>query len=261
MNVKRYPRLILVCTALMVTVCRCSFDRGTPYLISFEDGASMRCTKYIDYLPNWSALWNNDSNFDCDLPCPDGSIVPFSEVSSPELLKAVTENSKVPASVLQNLQKEYCTAESLSKATATATATAAPTKSPTPTALPLILTGEVTACDVPARFINLRLAQPIFDFSSAIVTININGVSSECVITSNPTVMSCTLPQPTTFPINIAILINGNPASNFSFNGSYCGYKDPNAPNNDPQPIVPDNNNVPPPPNPNDPNNPNNPNP
>ncbi len=255
MNVKRYPRLILVFTALMVTVCRCSFDRGDPVLISFEDGVSMRCTKYIDYLPNWSALWNNSSNFDCDLPCPDGSTVPFKEVSSPELLKAVTEDSKVPASVLQSLQKEYCTVESLSKATATVTV--APTQTSTPTALPPILTGEVTACDVPARFINLRLAQPVFDFSSAIVTININGISSECVSTSNPTVMSCTLPQPTTFPINIAILINGNPASNFSFNGSYCGYKDPNAPNNDPQPIVPDNNNVPLPPNPNDPNNPN----
>ena len=255
MKEKRLSRLILVFTALLVTVCRCSFDRGSPAPIVFEDGSTMRCTKYIDYLPNWSALWNNDSNFDCDLPCPDGSTVPVKELSSPELLKAFTENGKVPAPVLQDLQKQYCTAASLAKATITPTL--APTKTPTLTALPPILTGEVTACNVPGRYINLRLAQPVFDFSSAIVTININGVSSECVETGNPTVMSCTLPQPITFPINIGILINGKPASNFTFDGSYCGYKDPNAPNNDnpqPQPVIPVL-----PPDPNDPNNPNNP--
>ena len=134
-------------------------------------------------------------------------------------------------------------------------------KTPTLTALPPILTGEVTACNVPGRYINLRLAQPVFDFSSAIATININGISSECVIPSdNLTVLSCTLPQPLTFPINIAILINGSPAGSFTFDGSYCGYKDPSVPNNDdqqpnnPQPNVPVL-----PPNPNDPNNPNNP--
>ena len=112
MKEKRLSRLILVFTALLVTVCRCSFDRGDSAPITFEDGSSMRCTKYIDYLPNWSTLWNNDSNFDCDLPCPDGSTVPVKELSSPELLKAVTENGKVPASVLQDLQKQYCTAAS-----------------------------------------------------------------------------------------------------------------------------------------------------
>lgn len=256
MKAKRFPRLFFVFTALLVTVCRCSFDRGDPVLISFEDGASMRCTKYIDYQPNWSALWNNSSNFDCDLPCPDGSKVSVKELSSPELMQAVADDGKVTTAVLQSLQKEYCTPESLSKATATVTA--APTQTSTPVVLPPILTGEVTACDVPARFINLRLAQPIFDFSTAIVTININGVSSECVIPSdNPTVLSCTLPQPITFPINIAILINGSPASSFSFEGSYCGYRDPNAP----QPPAPENNPNPLPPNPNDPNNPNNPNP
>ena len=248
--IKRYPSLFFVFTAFLVTFCRCSLDGGVPVLISFDDGTSMKCSQFIDY----RAVGGNGSTFDCALPCPDGSKVPFSEVDSPELLKAVTEESKVPASVLQSLQKQYCTPESLSKATATVPAV--PTQTSTPTALPPVLTGEVTACDVPARFINLRLAQPVFDFSSAIVTININGVSSECVSTSNPTVMSCTLPQPITFPINIAILINGKPASSFSFEGSYCGYKDPNAP----QPPAPENNPNPLPPNPNDPNDPNNPN-
>ncbi|MBN8583147.1 MAG: hypothetical protein J0L96_20955, partial [Anaerolineae bacterium] len=225
MKAKRFPTLFFVFTAFWITFCRCSLDGGVPVLISFEDGTSMKCREFIDY----RTVGGNSTTYDCALPCPDGSTVPFTEFSSSELLQAVAEDSKVSTTVLQNLQKQYCTAESLSKATATVTA--APTQTSTPTALPPVLTGEVTACNVPDRYINLRLAQPIFDFSTAIVTININGVSSECVVPSdNPTVLSCTLPQPITFPINIAILINGSPASSFSFEGSYCGYRDPNAP-------------------------------
>ena len=255
MKEKRLSRLILVFTALLVTVCRCSLDGGVSTPITFEDGSTMKCDQFIEY----RAVGGNSSTFDCDLPCPDGSTVPIKEFSSSELIQAVAEKGKVPASVLQDLQKQYCTAASLIKATVTPTLV--PTKTPTLTALPPILTGEVTACNVPGRYINLRLAQPVFDFSSAIATININGISSECVIPSdNLTVLSCTLPQPLTFPINIAILINGSPASSFTFDGSYCGYKDPSVPNNDdqqpnnPQPNVPVL-----PPNPNDPNNPNNP--
>ena len=240
MKVKRFPRLFLVFTALMVTVCRCSFDRGTPVIISFDDGTNMKCVQFIDYLPNWSSIGNSSSTYDCSLPCPDGSIVPFSEVSSPELIQAAAEDGKVPASVLQSLQKEYCSAASLIKATATATvtSTSVPTKTATPATVSPVITGEVTACDVRAKYINLRLSQPQIDFSANIVTIKINGVSSECVIPSvNSTVLSCTLPQPQTFPINIEILVNGRPASNFSFDNSVCGFKDPSAPDdNQPRP-------------------------
>jgi hypothetical protein len=92
MKEKRSARLFLVFTALLVTVCRCSFDRGFPAPVIFEDGSTMKCSQYTDYLPNWSALWNTASTFDCDLPCPDGSTVAVKELSSPELFKAVTEN-------------------------------------------------------------------------------------------------------------------------------------------------------------------------
>jgi hypothetical protein len=241
MNLRKRPLLVLAFAALMTTVCRCSFDRGTPVILTFTDGTSMQCLQYIDYLPSWSELSRNSSTYDCKIPCPDGSTIQLTQISSVELTKAIAEKGRANVQILKTWQAQSCPA--IKAATKTPTTKPPATKTPVGgmTALPTakmpvlpLLTGSVSACDLNQGFINFSLVQPPLDITAKTLRFKINDVEVRCAIPSvNPNIISCNLPQGVRLPASMTVFLNGIQVNDFIFNGSSCAYKAPNAPKKD----------------------------
>jgi hypothetical protein len=107
-------------------------------------------------------------------------------------------------------------------ATVVPTATATSTAIPAPAAAPL-LSGNVTACDRKAGFINFELAaiSPLVSESDVVLTIN--GTQVPCLFAgSDNSLLSCPLPASVTFPAQIHVTVAGASTDDFSYDGSGC---------------------------------------
>jgi hypothetical protein len=126
-NLKKHPALILIFTALLVTVCRCSADGQ--FAMQFTDGTIIGCKEYLEYFSeeNPSSLLAN-SVYVCSLPCPDGSVAKFDLYENP--------SSGVQDKV--EYQKQYC--QPAEQATQTLQPTETSTAAPTATK-PVLATG------------------------------------------------------------------------------------------------------------------------
>ena len=247
MNIKKHPGLILILSALMVTVCRCSLTPGVPVTINLTNGKTAQCTQFNEYFSgrgSWSGIYNTVNSYDCIIPCPDGSTVKvnFEDEATD---KKIASNGKFD---LAALQKQYCTKKSVqSEVTATAipplitipnTATPVQTNSP-------LLTEEVTACDLKLGFVNFRMVKSPPNLTDKTLVIAINNTQVNCTVPSNnQTIYSCVLPNKMDFPANITVKLDDTEVNNFAVSSNLCRADAPkNKPNED-QPT----------PNPNNPN-------
>jgi hypothetical protein len=228
MNLRNRPFLVLAFAALMSMVCRCSSDTGTPVTLTFSNGTSVQCTQYTDY-PSWSP------NYDCKIPCPDGSTVKVAEFSSVEINKAITEKGRANVQILKNLQAQSCPpAKTATKAPTTKPPATKPPATKTPvggrsalaiTNMPILplLTGNVSACDLNQGFINFNLVQPPPDIRAKTLRVKINDVEVRCAIPStNPNVISCNLPQGLKRPASVVVFLDDIQVNNFVYSGSSC---------------------------------------
>jgi hypothetical protein len=245
MNIKKHPGLILILTALMVTVCRCSLGSSTPVTMKFTNGKSAQCQQYDEYLSRgWSGIYGTTHSYDCAIPCPDGSTVKV-KFEDEATDKKLTDKGKFD---LAALQKQYCTKKTVqSEVTATAIPpliTIPNTAAPVLTDFPL-LTEEVTSCNLKAGFINFRRVQSPPDLTDKKLVIAINNTEVECTVPSNnQTVYSCILPNKMNFPANTVVKLGDVEVNNFVVTGNLCGLdapKDKPDPNPTPNPNQPQN--------------------
>jgi hypothetical protein len=224
MNIKKHPGLILILSALMVTVCRCSLTPGSPVTMKFTNGKSAQCMQFSEYTGTMqNNRFNTVNSYDCNIPCPDGSTV-MVKLEGEATDKKLTDKGKFD---LAALQKQYCTK---ARAQAEVTATAIPplitipnTAAPVPTDSPL-LTEEVTSCNLKAGFINFRRVQSPPDLADKTLVIAINNTEVNCVIPqNNQTVYSCILPNKMNFPADIIVKLDETEVNNFAVNSSLCG--------------------------------------
>lgn len=242
MNPRKRPQLLLILAALATLMCRCSLDSGTPVKLSFSDGSSVQCRRYTDYIVTWTDLSGSTSEYDCEIPCPDGSTVRVERLSP---LQVGTEGETQDAEVLQSWQAQYCPADPstggatrippTSSPAPTMTAMAARTATPSATATPRpLLTGGVSACDLTQGFINFTLAQPPLDISGKLLNVRFNDTLARCSIPRvNPTVLTCNIPAGARPPVNISVTLDGVLVNSFGYNGANCTSPKPNNPNQD----------------------------
>jgi len=248
MNIKKHPGLILILSALMVTVCRCSLTPGNPVTMKFTNGKSAQCMQFSEYTGTMqNNRFNTVNSYDCNIPCPDGSTV-MVKLEGEATDKKITSNGKFD---LAALQKQYCTKKSVqSEVTATAIPpliTIPNTATPVLTDLPL-LTEEVTACDLKLGYVNFRMVKSPPNLVDKTLVIAINNTEVNCTVPSNnQSIYSCILPNKMNFPANITVKLDDTEVNNFAVSSNLCRADAPkNKPNED-QPT----------PNPNNPNNPN----
>ena len=216
---KKYPRLILVFTAILVFMCRQSTTGTQP--MGYIGGSGVSCKAFNEY---GSMFTVTASGYTCPLTCQDGSIVEF---DVPNDFPFNISYSKA------DLQSKYCAAGIVS--TPTATLEPAPTSTETPiSAAPVppvaapLLTGKVTTCDLESRYINFRLVEGAPVVSGDEVVLTMNGTPLKCSVPpSNKSVLSCLLPAGVQFPVQVSIAIGDSVANQFSYNGEECFYVEP----------------------------------
>lgn len=221
--------LFLLLTAFSTLVCRCGFDRGSPVTLLLADGNTLECREFYESNPTWQTIFYFYS-YDCSIPCPDGSLVPAKEMRLPNI-EGKYNGVDIVDLDLATLQGQHCPAP---------TEVPAETETPTPTPLAStgnvqvtsapFLTGKITACNYKAGFINFERADAAQEYSPESVQVVFNQQSTQCSVPdSNRGVLSCGLPAGVRFPLNVQVNVEGVSVNDFSFDGSFCGYKDPGA--------------------------------
>ncbi|MBI5293971.1 MAG: IPT/TIG domain-containing protein [Chloroflexi bacterium] len=248
MNPRKRPQLLLILAALATLMCRCSLDSGAPVKLSFSDGSSVQCRRYTVYIATWNDPYGSTSDYDCEIPCPDGSTVKVEHLSRQQV---GAEDETQDAEVLQSWQAQYCPVDpstggatrvpSTSSPAPTMTAMAARTATPSATAAPRpLLTGAVSACDLTQGFINFTLAQPPLDISSKVLNVRFNNIPARCSIPRvNPNVLTCNIPAGARPPVNISVTLDGVLVNSFNYSGAGCTSPKPNNPNQDKPPVNP----------------------
>ena len=230
MKNKKHFVLFLLLSALSTLVCRCTFDSGAPVTLNLSDGSTLECREFYESNPTWQTIFYFYS-YDCSIPCPDGSLVPAKEMRLPNI-EGKYNGVDIVDLDLATLQGRYCAAP-----------TAEPAESPTPTAVAStgnvqvtgapFLTGKITACDYKAGFINFERADTAQDYSQESVQVVLNQQSTQCSVPdSNRGILSCGLPAGVRFPLNVQVNVDGATVNDFSFDGSFCGYKASGGSNN-----------------------------
>lgn len=233
MNLKKHRVLLLVLSALLVTVCRCNADPLAPDYtsIGFTDGSRSECRGFVEILGETQEGLQRTYVYECKISCPDGSVAEFElhEMPSPFNPQDKTE-----------YQKQYCPLE---QSEVVAFSTETPTVSPTDTpsqeppsevdevSITPVLAGNVTACDTGLRFINFPLVSPLQDLTGKSAVLFINGTRVNCRIAgSQQQLLGCSLPERTVFPINVRVTLDDVEVNNFSFDGAICVNTEPTSP-------------------------------
>src|SRR5687767_8723535 len=213
-NIKLF--FALTFSALLLTMCRFYDDAERVSPIS-----GLSCQGYTDYFEQGSTV---SKGLECYYVCPTGVAGPIEFQEDPSLALAKGD-----------LDRQYC---GISSAQLTATEPAAstsptPPASPTaqasatprifPTSQPPLLTGEVTNCDGATDLISFRIVQPPPDLTDKALTVQIAGEESTCTVNPvNPSLLTCTIPQPITFPADVVVSLDGSVVNEFSYDGSRC---------------------------------------
>ncbi len=228
MKFLKRPQLILVLSAFVTVFCRCSLTPGTPVTLSLADGNSIECLEFFENDPNWSNLYNSSYTYDCSITCPDGSLASIKAMRLPNGSGTTYVEGEIVELELALLQEQYCALPT--------TATEPATEAPAPplsagesqvTSIPF-LTGKITACDYKAGFINFERADADQEYSRENLQVALNQQTVDCgVPNNNLDVLSCDLPAGVRFPINVQVQVAQVQVNDFSFDGAFCGYKDP----------------------------------
>ncbi len=234
MRLKKRPGLILVLTALMVTVCRCQWEEPVMYTMNFTDGSSAQCNQFHEYLVSLDNFSGEAYSYDCAITCPDGTVV------TPKL-----EGKQNHEAILNGEPFElgaFCTGVPISTPTEVPPPdeTALPTEPPADSATDSpLLTEDVTACDLYSRFINFTLVQPSPDLTDKLLRVTLNDESANCSIPDvNPDILTCNVPNGVTFPAQVVVTVDDIEINNFLYDGSLCTNAAPTSskPSNDDEP-------------------------
>ncbi len=137
---KKYPRLILVFTAILVVVCRCDATPDIKRNVPQTQGGSASCWG-IDFFVEDGYVSGWDTT--CTAKCPDGST---------RLIKI--RDASFPSEIITDA---WCGVTPTARPSRTPTVAPTATPSATPPAPISLFTGDVTACSLKDGFINFRL--------------------------------------------------------------------------------------------------------
>lgn len=246
MRIKKHKGLWLVFTSLFVMVCRC--DGGT-VTYTTADNISVQCVSFIE----GSSSVVGTGRY-CPIVCSDGVERPFTFYRDPEF------KDRTYAEIYQKACAEPYQPAALNDQSPAEEPTEAPTEEPTeePTAPPVqpnanpvppqsYLTGAVTACDLPQRYINFAVNPAAASQNPADLRVTFNDAPVSCtpVPAGQPNVLSCVYPANTAFPIHVVVRLGSSIVNDFYFDGALCSASqppkpsDPENPEDPAPPVVP----------------------
>ena len=209
-------KLFLAFYALLLTMCR-TYSQTLP--VSSIDELSCR---------PYSNLFEGSQGFECTYTCPNGEkIGPRDFETDPSLSATKGDLDRLFCGVVPptSTQASTLVAGSSTPAetpTVEATATTAATATIAPTRLPLF-TGQVTMCDTGGNLISFRMVDPPPDLTNTILRVEIAGQESSCTVNpTNPSLMTCTLPDDLAFPASVIVRLDDVVVNELTLDGTGC---------------------------------------
>lgn len=166
------------------------------------------------------------AQMECAYTCPDGKTVrPLAFDRDPSLSLSKEE-----------LDSRYCDVApqvTPTRLPASATPTAFSTSSPTiaasvtvvvsATSQDPLLSETVSMCDLGGKLINFRIVQPAPEFTEESLEVQIAEQDSICYVNqTNPSLLTCLLPNEISFPAHIVASLEGAVVNDFLYSGVGC---------------------------------------
>ena len=86
-----------------------------------------------------------------------------------------------------------------------------------------MLTGSVTLCDEPTGLISFRMVDTALDLTDRVLTVQISEQQTTCAVNPvNTSLLTCDLPSPISFPVEIVVSLDGAVVNDFTFDGIGC---------------------------------------
>jgi hypothetical protein len=233
---------LFVFSSFLLSMCKTYESEPTIY------ANGLTCDNYVS-----SNLLEREEGADCSFTCPNGRIrqVNIPGTSSPMFTASQAELSEelcglpfeptpteasateaatqAPSPTVTTSPTAAASPTSAESATPLATSDTSPTAQVAATAASTsaasgsLLTGRVTMCDTGANLISFRITQPPPDLTGKQLTAQINEQPSTCYVNqTNTSLMTCTIPPGMLFPATIVVSVDGEEASEFSYDGFGC---------------------------------------
>jgi hypothetical protein len=213
MRTKTY--LLLMLASLLITMC------GT-----YTEGG---LAKPIDGLNCRAVNVSGERGMECFYTCPEGAVGPITFQGDPSLSLSKGD-----------FDRRYC--EAAPEPTSVATETEPPASpSPSPTSSPTIaaetsatavvpvtggdpfLAETVSMCDLGGKMINFRIVEAAPESTAESLEVQIAEQESTCYINpTNPSLLTCSLPNDITFPAHVVVSLDGAVVNDFMYSGVGC---------------------------------------
>ena len=230
--------LFLLFSAFLLTMCKNYTNEPSTY----RNGLS--CRNYINYrFFEWRGekynFYVSEEGADCSYVCPDGRTKQTNISGSVSQLYAASVEELdaqfcgVPIPPTPTALEPLLTAFPVSTGTPTATpastliATATTRISPT-AMLPSVteapvLAGTVSMCDLGGKLINFRILATAPDLTGKTLNVQIAEQESTCYVNpTNPSLLTCIIPNDISFPARIVVTLDGALVNDFEYSGLGC---------------------------------------
>lgn len=159
---------------------------------------------------------------ECFYSCPEGTVGPISFDGDPSLSLSKGDFDRV-----------YCEIAPQFTSTAPVAGSPSPTSSPTLVAsatavVPVtggdpLLAETTSMCDLGGKLINFRIAQPVPDLTGKTLDVQIAEQESICYVNpTNPSLLTCSIPNDISFPARIVVSLDGAVVNDFLYDGIGC---------------------------------------
>lgn len=220
-------KIILLLSAVLLTMCKNYVNES----ITYRNGLS--CRNYVDYRffesnGNEDRFYVTEEGADCTYTCPNGTTQETAISGSVSPLYAASSDE---------LDVQFCGAAPAPTSTPTPAESATPGRpSRTPTSSPTVaasLTAVVTAkpllaetvsmCDLGGKLINFRLLASLPEPTAEDLDVQIDGQDSMCYVNpTNPSLLTCMLPNDISFPARVLVSLDGAVVNDFVYSGTGC---------------------------------------
>ena len=203
--------LFMVFSAFVVTMC------GTV--------PARELANPIEGLSCQAVTGSGQPTMECFYTCPEGTVGPILFEGDPSLSLSKGD-----------FDRRYC--ENVPQSTSTVPA-ASPSPSPSPTSPPAeqatatvavpvtaqdpLLAETVSMCDLGGKLINFRLLEPAPELDPETLDVKIAEQDSTCYVNpTNPSLLTCRIPNDISFPAQVVVSMNGAIVNDFLYNGVGC---------------------------------------
>lgn len=168
------------------------------------------------------AAGSSGQAMECFYSCPEGNVGPLSFDGDPSLSLSKGD-----------FDRRYCDVAPQFTSTAPPTASPSPTSPPTLAAsatavVPVtgqdpLLSETASMCDLGGKLINFRLVAPAPDVTGKTLEVQIAEQESNCYVNpTNPSLLTCMLPNDISFPAHVVVSLDGAVVNDFLYSGVGC---------------------------------------